>query len=168
MQSNTYPPSRLALRLPLNLHALPPSTDSRHDPWQQIEVPTADKDTSPKSQLCAIDCHAQDIEFRLEKHRHKRKQITRSINAHKDEAYASYSTMRIDVPIVAKNPGGEQNRCENSHECQGPCGMSSVRRLQGKYQSNFDPSHQSTHAYQDDCTFYEAPMLPIVVALAPS
>ena len=72
MQSNVSSLSMLALRLPLVLRAVPPTADPRHDPRQKIEIPAADEDTSPKSQFDPIDCHAQNVKFRLEEHRYQR------------------------------------------------------------------------------------------------
>ena len=167
MQSNGSSLSLLALRLPLILHTLPPTADPRHDPRQQVEIPAADEDTNPKSQFRSIDGHAKNVEFRLEKHGNKRKQIAGGIDTHEDEAYAAHSTMCINVPIVAKHSCSKQDRGEDSHECHRPCDIPFDCRLQGKYKCNFNPSHQSARAYQDDCTLYKAPVLPVIIALAP-
>ena len=167
MQCNCSSLSLLALRLPLILHALPPIADPRHDPRQQVEIPAADEDTNPKSQFRSIDGHAKDAEFCLENHGNNRKQIAGGIDTHEDEAYASHGTMCIDVPIVAKHTRSKQDRCEDSHECHRPRDMPFNCRLQRKYKSNFNPSHQSARAYQNNCTLFETPMLPVIVALAP-
>jgi len=38
---------------------------------------------------------------------------------------------------------------------------------QSEDEAGFNASHQSTHSYQDDCALPDAPLLAIIVALAP-
>jgi len=44
----------------------PPTTDPSSDPWQEVEVPTADKHARPESEFGPIDCHPKDVHFGLE------------------------------------------------------------------------------------------------------
>ena len=167
MQRNSSSLSLLALRLALILNALPPSANPRLDPRQQVEVAAADEDAGPKSQLCAVDGHAKDIEFRLKKDVFKRDDIAGSIDTDENEAYTSHSPVDVYIPVVAKDTCSEQDCCEDCHEGHRPRDVVFSGCLQGKNQGNFDSSHQKAHPYQNNCTLDKAPMSAIIIALTP-